>query len=105
MRYDLLKGGVLHLMKTNKNLIIERWQDEAALQRFKLIAPLTNEDIDQARRVQLRKEIAVANELSYKTVKRYDDAYQRQGFEGLKPKNHRSAAFAASVASACSRYL
>ena len=76
-------------MKTNKNLIIERWQDETALQRFKLIAPLTNEDIDPARRVQLRKEIAVANELSYKTVKRYDDAYQRQGFEGLKPKNHR----------------
>lgn len=74
-------------MNANRKLIIERWQDEAALERFKMIAPLCDETIDEAKRVQLRKEIASANTLSYKTIKRYDDAYQAQGFEGLKPKD------------------
>ena len=77
-----------HLMNANRKLIIERWQDIAALSRFQMIAPLTDKTIDQARRVQLRKEIAASNDLSYKTIKRYDEAYQAQGFEGLKPKSH-----------------
>ena len=77
-------------MKTNKDLIIERWQDEIALSRFQMIASLIDESIDQAKRVQLRKKIAIANNLSYKTIKRYDDAYQAYGFEGLKPKDHMS---------------
>lgn len=75
-------------MNANSNLIIERWQDETALSRFRMIAPLTDETIDQAKRVQLRKDIAAANDLSYKTVKRYDDAYRTGGFEGLKPRVH-----------------
>ena len=74
-------------MNANSKLIIHRWQDETALSRFKMIAPLCDEAIDQAKRVQLRKEIASANDLSYKTIKRYDDAFQAQGFEGLKPKD------------------
>ena len=53
-------------MNTNRNLIVERWQDEAALSRFR---------------------IAAANDLSYKTIKRYDDAYQANGFAGLKPRD------------------
>lgn len=75
-------------MNANKNLIIQRWQDDAALDRFRMIAPLTDETLDPARRVQLRHEIALANDLSYKTIKRYEDAYQSKGFEGLKPKDH-----------------
>lgn len=75
-------------MNANKNLIIERWQDEAALGRFKMIAPLADESLDHAKRVQLRKEIAEANGISYKTVKRYDEAFRAGGFEGLKPKDH-----------------
>lgn len=74
-------------MNANSKLIIQRWQDETALSRFKMIAPLSDGTIDQAKRVQLRKEIAVANDLSYKTIKRYDDAFQANGFEGLKPKD------------------
>ena len=74
-------------MNANRKLIIQRWQDETALNRFKMIAPLCDETIDQAKRIQLRKEIAAANDLSYKTIKRYDDAFQAQGFEGLKPKD------------------
>ena len=81
------EGGNTTSMNANSKLIIQRWQDETALSRFRMIAPLSDETIDQARRVQLRKEIATANDLSYKTIKRYDDAFQANGFEGLKPKD------------------
>ena len=74
-------------MNANSKLIIQRWQDETALRRYKMIAPLSDGTIDQAKRVQLRKEIAAANDLSYKTIKRYDDAFRTNGFEGLKPKD------------------
>lgn len=75
-------------MKTNRRLTIQKWQDETALTRFRMIAPLTDETLDHAKRVQLRHRIAGENGLSYKTIKRYDDAYLRDGFEGLKPKDH-----------------
>ena len=81
------EGGNTTSMNANSKLIIQRWQDETALSRFKMIAPLSDKTIDQAKRVQLRKEIASANDLSYKTIKRYDDAFLAQGFEGLKPKD------------------
>ena len=74
-------------MNANSKLIRERWQDEAALRRFQMVAPLCDESIDPAKRVQLRKDIAAANALSYKTVKRYEEAYRKNGFEGLKPKD------------------
>ena len=74
-------------MNANSKLVVQRWQDETALSRFKMIAPLCDGAIDPAKRVQLRREIASANDLSYKTIKRYDNAYQAQGFEGLKPKD------------------
>lgn len=73
-------------MNKSKNLIIEHWQDETALQRFQIIAPLLDETLDPAKRIALRKQIAEQENLSYKTIKRYDDAYQADGFEGLKPK-------------------
>lgn len=76
-------------MNTNRNLIVQRWEDEAALERFQMISSLTDETLDQAKRVQLRKEIAQQNGLSYKTIKRYDQAYHRDGFEGLKPKSRK----------------
>ena len=74
-------------MNANSKLMIQRWQDETALIRFKMIAPLCDETIDHAKRIQLRKEIAAANDMSYKTIKRYDDAFRSLGFEGLKPKD------------------
>ena len=75
-------------MNANSNLMIERWQDDTALSRFRMIAPLADETIDQAKRIQLRKKIAADNGLSYKTIKRYDEAYLARGFEGLKPRDH-----------------
>lgn len=76
-------------MNANKNLILTKWQDETALERFQMIAPLQDETLDPAKRVQLRKEIAEKNGLSYKTVKRYDDAFRKYGFEGLKPQSRK----------------
>ena len=81
------EGGNTTSMNANSKLVVQRWQDETALSRFKMIAPLCDGAIDPAKRVQLRREIASANDLSYKTIKRYDNAYQAQGFEGLKPKD------------------
>lgn len=77
-------------MNKNKNLIIQHWQEETALARFQMIAPLMDEKLDPAKRQELRKEIAERNGISYKTVKRYDDAFQSGGFEGLKPKSHKA---------------
>ena len=76
-------------MNTNKNLILTKWQDETALERFRIIAPLQDETLDPAKRVRIRNEIAEQNGLSYKTVKRYDEAFQKSGFEGLKPKSRK----------------
>ena len=81
------EGGNKISMNANSKLMIQRWQDETALSRFKMIAALCDETIDPAKRIQLRKEIAAANDLSYKTIKRYDDAFQAKGFEGLRPKD------------------
>lgn len=52
-------------MNANKDLIVGRWQEDTALQRFKMIAPLTDEGLDQAKRVMLRHKIAEDNQLSY----------------------------------------
>ena len=78
-------------MNANQNLAVRHWQDETALDRFRMIAPLVDDSLDPAKRGQLRHEIAEQNHLSYKTIKRYDDAYRSNGFEGLKPRD-RSAA-------------
>lgn len=77
-------------MNASKNLTTQKWQDETALERFRKIAPLVDQSLDPAKRVHLRQQIADQNGLSYKTVKRYDEAYQKNGFEGLKPKGHTS---------------
>ena len=44
-------------MNVNSKLIIQRRQDETSLSRFKMIAPLCDENIDRAKRIQLRREI------------------------------------------------
>ena len=42
-------------MNTNTNRI-KQWQEQEALSRFQLIAPLLQEDLDDAKRLQLRKQ-------------------------------------------------
>ena len=73
-------------MNNNKKLITT-WQDEQALQKLQLIAPLQDEVLDPAARLAMRKRIAFNSGLSEKTIKRYDDAFRAYGFEGLKPQS------------------
>lgn len=69
-------------MNTTEN---KNWQDEQALKRYRLIAPLLDESLDNAKRIQLRHDIAEQNEISLRSLYRYEAAYNRDGFTGLKP--------------------
>ena len=47
-------------MNTSEN---RQWQDEKALERYRLIAPLLDEALDNAKRIQIREDIAEKNGL------------------------------------------
>ena len=64
---------------------ITRWQDQTALERFQMIAPLIGEGLDPAKRAELRRQAAQRNGISERTLRRYEAAYQKAQFEGLKP--------------------
>lgn len=66
-----------------------QWQDNEALARFQIISPLLDEGLDDAARIQKRREVAVKNGLSDRTIKRYLNAYYAKGFSGLKPKSRK----------------
>ena len=61
------------------------WREEAALERFQIIAPLLDSNLDRDKQVQLRKKLAKQNNLSVKTLRRYESAWLKGGFAGLKP--------------------
>ena len=52
-------------MKTNETI---KWQEEQALQRYQLIAPLLDESLDNAKRIQMREAVAEQNGLSPRTL-------------------------------------
>ncbi len=72
-------------MNTNQNLA--NWQDDEAFRRFQLISPLLNENLDEAKRIQLRKEIAEKNNISVRSLYRYEKAWRSGEFQGLKPSD------------------
>ena len=45
-------------MKTNEAI---KWQEEQALQRYQLIAPLLDGSLDNAKRIQMREAVAEQN--------------------------------------------
>lgn len=65
-------------------------QEEAATNRFMLLAPLLDQGLDQAKSVQMRKEIAKEANISERTLRRYLKRYEEQGFEGLKAKANKN---------------
>ena len=80
-------------MNTNRSLTKQQWQEEEALRRFQLISPLLQPGMDDAKRLQLRKQIAEENDISIRSLYRYEKAYQKGQFTGLKPadrEKHRS---------------
>lgn len=67
------------------------WQDNEELRRYTLIAPLLQEDLDNAKRVSLRKQIAEANNMTIRSLYRYEKALKDQAFNGLRPMNRENA--------------
>lgn len=63
------------------------WQEQQALERYAAIAPLLDETLDTAKKLQLREEIAEKLGVSSRTIYRYEATYRASGFAGLKPIN------------------
>ena len=66
---------------------VRSWQNEQALKRYQMIAPLLDSDMDEAKRRELREEIAEREGISKRTIYRYEAGYKAEAFEGLKPMN------------------
>ncbi|GAV23881.1 IS481 family transposase, partial [Carboxydothermus pertinax] len=62
------------------------YQQEIALERFALIAPLLEPDLEAAEKRQRRKEILAKSQISSRTLRRYLQLYRQQGLIGLMPK-------------------
>lgn len=60
--------------------------EDLAGKRFMMITPLLEESLDESARIALKKKISAENDISYRTITRYLQAYKDEGFEGLKPK-------------------
>lgn len=65
----------------------KKWQDEEALKRYQMIAPLLDENLDEGKRRQLREEIAERYDISKRSIYRYEEKYREGAFDGLRPKN------------------
>ena len=77
----------------NRKKEVHDWKEERAQERLMLIAPLLVESMDRSMRVQIRHRIARQAHCSERTIRRYEQAYRKEGFNGLKPRsryNHRS---------------
>ena len=66
---------------------VRKWQDEEALKRYQMIAPLLDEDLDEAKRRQLREDTATKYGISKRTLYRYEAKYREEAFSGLRPMN------------------
>ena len=64
---------------------MEDWREQEAAQRLKVIAPLLDDNLDDAAIVVRKKEIMESSGLSYRTIGRYYTAFKEKGYEGLKP--------------------
>jgi len=67
--------------------------EEIALNRYKIITPILlafEEKADGAKLTKMKKDTCEQNGISYRTLMRWLDGYQKQGFEGLKvtPRNN-----------------
>lgn len=77
----------------------QKWQDNAALKRFQMISPLLDETLDRDARIALRKEIAERENVSVKSLRRYEQSYAAGGFGALRPQDrhgHRASSLPAN---------
>ena len=66
---------------------IRKWQNEQALKRYTMVSQIMDPDIDEAKRRQLREDIAKREGISKRTLYRYEARYRENHFEGLIPQN------------------
>lgn len=66
---------------------VKKWQDEEALKRYQMIAPLLEPEMEEGKRRQLREEAAEKNGISKRTLYRYEKSYREKGFDGLRPES------------------
>lgn len=64
---------------------VKKWQDEEALRRYQMIAPLLDEDLDEGKRRQLREETAEKYGISKRSLYRYEAKYRKEAFDELCP--------------------
>lgn len=64
----------------------ETKREDIAAHRMMLITPLLDDSIDPAKVISSKKEISEKYNTSPRSLGRYLEAYRKQGFEGLKPK-------------------
>ncbi len=61
--------------------------EEIAANRLKLISPLLDTALDRGKKQMLKEQICIQSGLSERTIRRYLNFYEKNGFEGLKPQN------------------
>lgn len=66
---------------------VKKWQDQEALKRYQMIVPLMDPDLDEGKRLQMREDIARTNQISVRTLYRYEEKYRNAEFDGLRPMN------------------
>lgn len=66
---------------------VANWQSQKALERYQMIAPLLDNDLDEAKRIQQRKKIADTYDVSIRSLYRYEKSYREENFQGLIPKD------------------
>ena len=79
------------ISKTEEDIVMEskevrKWREEEALERYRMILPLLDSEIDTAKRCMLREQIALREEKSIRTIYRYERQYREAQFTGLLPK-------------------
>ena len=74
-------------MDSDKEQNSNRELSDTALKRWELIAPLTDPKLDPAKKVELRKKLASENDISDRTIRRYEAAYIKDGIFGLSSKS------------------
>ena len=72
-----------------KNKEVTTWQEEKASERFAMISPLLADDLDPAKRSQIRSQIAENNDISERTLYRLEAAWRKKGYSGLRPMNRK----------------
>jgi len=65
------------------------WQAEEAFRRYQIVAPLLDDSLGVPEKQALRSRLAEQNDLSTRTLYRYEQAYRAGGFQALQPMNRK----------------